>query len=46
MVDIGLNLLSLIPWIGSAFESMGEIVLEFTQGVVLLILAVLASMAE
>jgi hypothetical protein len=45
LADIGFNLLSLLPYIGSAFESVAETILEFFQGVVLLVLAVLASAA-
>lgn len=31
LVDIGLNLFSLIPYVGSAFETVSEAVLEFLQ---------------
>ena len=46
MADIGLNLLSLIPWVGTAFETMTEIVAEFIQGLIIMIMAILYSMAD
>ena len=37
LVDIGLNFLGLIPFVGSAFESISEVVIETLSAIIFIV---------
>jgi hypothetical protein len=45
LADLGLNLLSLLPYVGSAFETLAESVLELLQAVIMVIVAIMYNAA-
>ena len=40
VIDLGANLLSFIPVVGTAFETVSELIIELIGGVLVMILAV------
>lgn len=46
IVDLGANFLSLIPFIGSVFETMSELIIELISGVLVIILAIIGATSK
>jgi len=41
MLDLGFNLISLIPVIGGAFETLSEMIIELASAIIVIILAIM-----